>query len=255
MAEDIDPRIASMLAGGSGAEGQFWNYSNPQKDGFSPVIQGTVTKISFAQEHVYGQPGVLRYWDDGNPMLLYRLHIKDATGATWLFDVRPKSGMMMEDLIPNCPGNTLMGLLGMEVNIEAEQPPVVNGKTIAFSAQNRRHYKLQVLGQGRFPSEGVDQTMPKPRQQAAPQPQAPSPQLVGAMMAGQPSGPVAQQYMAQQAAQGQMSPQLQQAMANAQASSMQRQQQQYVAAVPQQVVAQATQQTPPVDVYDQDIPF
>lgn len=247
MSVDIDAQIQSMLGGGNASEGTFWNFSNPDNEGFSPMLMGTVVKISFAQERQWNpetrkfEGG--RFWDDGNPRLMYRLHIRDANDNEWLHEIKPKSKAMMEDWLPVCPGNNLMGLLGMEIQVEAAQP-VVNpqtGQPIPFSSAMRRTFKVTVIGPGRYESEGVDQESFKSvmsrrinkQQMPAQRPQMP--------------------YTGQQQQPGTQMPVTQQAPAMAYPGPMSHMPQAPVQMPQPQVVPQQAAYIP--DVYDQDIPF
>lgn len=252
MADNLEAQLDAMLAGGSVSEGTYWNYYNDEKENFSPTIVGTVTKIGFSQEHQY-QTHAPQYWPDGNPKLMYQLHIKDANNNEFLFDIRPKSSMMMEDFLTVCPNGNLKDLLGCLVSIEAQQPPVVNGQKIPFSASMRRKFTVKIIGQGQFPSEGVDTESYKrimSRRQSA---QAPAMQQVPPMAANVMGPQAATQNMYQQQ---QMNPRLQQAMRSAQAAgaNMQRQ------IIEQQFPGATVMQMPAVDpnnpdLYAEDLPF
>lgn len=241
---NLESQINAMLSGESMTEGTFWNYYNPNKEGFAETLVGTVTKISFVQERAYQTHEPL-FWNDGNPKVMFRLHIKDANNNTFLFDIKPKSQMMMEDFIPVCQSGNLQDLLGNLVSITAQQNPVVNGQVIPFSAAMRRKFTVQVLGPGQHPSEGVDQEsfnrlLNSPKQQAQqsqPQQAAMDPRLAASLQAAQQAG--------------------------ARNSAERMLQQQFPGAVVTQAPAPqpapapqvAPGQMPPMDVYDQDIPF
>lgn len=248
----LDDQIKAMLGGENGSAGTYWNFSKPGNDNFMPSITGTVVKISASQERNWN-PATrkfegYKFWDDGNAKLMYVLHIRDDNGSEWLHEIKPKSMAMMEDWLPQCPGRNLVGLLGMEIKVDAEQP-VVNpntGEAIPFSSAMRRHFKVAVIGQGKYASEGVDsesfrKVMERKRGQQQPVPQQPVPQ-----------------HPVQQRQNTPMDPRLQaslQAAAAAGAANMV--QQQWPGATVQQVPAPqvAPGVQPPVDIYDQDIPF
>lgn len=263
MSQDYSSQINSMLGGGNAVDGTFWNFSNDTGEDFMPVLEGTLVKISFSQERKWDsnqrkftEPA---FWDDGNPKLMFRLHVKDANGNTWLHEIKPKSHALMEDWLPKCPGNNLSGLLGMLIRVEAEQPFVTpTGQKIQFSSANRRHFNVVVMGQGQHPSEGVDsdsyaKLMSRRKSPAqapvgyVPQgvyPQQPQPQVPPQYQAAQYQQP--QQYQPQQP----MNRAIAAAYRAAQAAGYTAEQQAPVAAAPQPVAEQ-----PPVDVYDQEIPF
>lgn len=243
---NLESQINAMLSGESMTEGTFWNYYNPNKEGFAETLVGTVTKISFAQERQYQTHEPL-FWDDGNPKMMFRLHIKDANNNTFLFDIKPKSQMMMEDFIPACPSGNLQDLLGNLVSITAQQNPVVNGQVIPFSAAMRRKFTVQVLGAGQHPSEGVDQESFKrlmnsraSQQQSQQQPQqqtAMDPRLAASLQAAQQAG-------ARNSAERMLQQQFPGAVVTQAPTSQ-----------PVHAPQVAPGQMPPMDVYDSDVPF
>lgn len=240
----------------NGVQGKFWNYSNQQKDGYSTELTGTLTKVSIAQAHEFGHPEQKSYWPDGNPVIMLRLHIKDPNGEVYFFDIKPKSTMWFEDIQPACPEGSLSNVLGKLIKLSFMGLVQVPGRTV-----NRNKFQMQILGPGQFPDEGFDATMPPTRTQAQGQPQvpsAPSPQQYTAQQMVRPPQQAQQMYQQQQ----QMPASLQNAMRAAQQASAANQaamiQQQFPGAVVTQP-APAPQvtagQVPPIDIYDQDIPF
>lgn len=244
-----DEQIKAMLGGENASEGTYWNFSNKNGDNFSPVIKGDVVKITCGQEKNW-DPSTrkfsgFKFWPDGNPRITHVLHIKDANGNVWLHEIKPKSGAMMEDWLPVCPGHNLGGLLGMNIEVEAAQPPInpANGQEIPFSSAMRRTFKVVVVGPGTSQVEGVDMDSYRKimeRKQAPQQPQH------------QPQQQAQQMYQQQQA------PQMPQSLANAMGAAQQASvvKQAFPGAQVFQPQPQAPQpQMPPVDVYDSDIPF
>lgn len=267
MAQDYTSQITSMLGGGGASDGSFWNFSKQDAEDFSPVFEGTVVKISFSQERkwdsVQRKFTAPAFWDDGNPKIMFRLHMKDASGKTWLHEVKPKSHALLEDWLPACPGNNLSGLLGMMVRIEAEQEFVTpTGQKIPFGAANRRHFKVTVMGQGAYPSEGVDNDsyakLMERRGNGGQQAPAPAGYVPQGVYPQQPprAGYAPQQY--QQQAQYQQPQQYQQQPMNAAMAAAYNAAQAAGFTADQQPVASAPQpvtEQPPVDVYDNEIPF
>lgn len=240
----------------NGVQGKFWNYSNQQRDGYMPVLTGTLVKVSISQEHEFGHPEQKKYWkSDGNPVIMLRMHIKDSGGEVYFFDIKPKSSMWFEDIQPACPEGSLSAILGKMIRLEYLGMVPVTGKSV-----NRNKFQLTVMGDGQWPSEGFDPTMPPTRAQAqgmaAPQqPAAPSPQQYTAqrMVAGTPQQQAQQAYN-QQAYQ--MPPQLQQSLQQAQqagaAAQAQMIQQQFPGA---QVSVQPQVDPNDPNLWDRDIPF
>lgn len=244
-----DEQIKAMLGGENASEGTYWNFSNKNGDNFSPVIKGDVVKITCGQEKNW-DPATrkfsgFKFWPDGNPRITHVLHIKDVNGNVWLHEIKPKSGAMMEDWLPVCPGHNLGGLLGMNIEVEAAQPPInpQNGQEIPFSSAMRRTFKVVVTGPGTSQVEGVDMESYRKimeRKQMPQLPQQPQPQ-----------------QQAQQMYQQQQAPQMPQSLANAMGAAQQASvvKQAFPGAQVYQQPQAPQPQMPPVDVYDQDIPF
>lgn len=239
----------------NGVQGKFWNYSNQQRDGYMPSLQGTLVKVSISQAHEFGHPEQKSYWPDGNPVIMLRMHIRDSAGEEYLFDIKPKSNMWFEDIQPACPEGSLSAILGKLIQLDFLGLVPVTGKSV-----NRNKFKLTVLGDGQWPNQGFDNKMPPTRQEAqgmaAPQqPAAPSPQQYTAqrMVAGTPQQQAQQAYN-QQAYN--MPPQLQQSLQQAQQAGAAGQAQMIQSQFPGAQVAMQPQ-VDPVDpnLWDRDIPF
>lgn len=235
----------------NGNQSKFWNYSNTQKDGYMPELTGTLTKVSISQDHEFGQPGQKKYWPDGNPVIMLRMHVTDPNGEEFLFDVKPKSSMWFEDIQPACPEGSLSNVLGKLIKLSFLGLVQVPGKAV-----NRNKFQMQILGPGQFPSQGFDSTMPPTRFEAMgqqPQQPQPSPQQYTAQQMVQPQQQAQQVYQQQQA----MDPRLQASLRAAQQAGATAQAQVVQQQFPGAVVhpPQPANNMPPVDVYDADIPF
>ena len=261
MAQDYRNMAGSMLAGGGMSDGKFWNFSRPDQEAFMPVLDGTLTKVSFSQARVYDAnqrkftgPA---FWPDGNPKLMIRLHVTDLNGEVWLHEIQPKSHCLNEDWLPKSPNGSIEGLLGQHIRIDAEQEVrTQDGRVIPFGSGNRRHFTVTIVGPGLAASEGVDYesleklSKARPQAQAAPQPQGyqPVPQGVQPQPQGYP-----QQQGYQPVPPQQMSRVMQQAYevaaANGYAAQQQTQPQSYSAAAPAPVAP------PQPELYDGEIPF
>ena len=76
----------SLNPGGVNSYG--WNYSKPDKPGYSTQLVGTVLAIQEVQKMGYtttGQPGAPQFWPDGNPMMNIRLALATETGELKTF--------------------------------------------------------------------------------------------------------------------------------------------------------------------------
>lgn len=260
MAQDYRNMAGSMLAGGGMSDGKFWNFSRPDQEGFTPVLDGTLTKVSFSQARNYDANQrkftTLAFWDDGNPKLMIRLHVTDLNGMVWLHEIQPKSHCLNEDWLPKSPNGSIDGFLGQHIRVEAEQEiRTQDGRVIQFGSGNRRHFTVSIVGPGLAASEGVDYeslerlSKQRPQTAAAPQPQGYQPVPQGVQPQAYPPQPQGYQPVPPQ----QMSRVMQQAYevaaANGYAAQQQTQPQPYSAAAPAPVAP------PQPELYDSEIPF
>ena len=272
MAQDYRNMAGSMLSGGGMSDGKFWNFSRPDQEGFMPVLDGTLTKVSFSQARNYDANQrkftTPAFWDDGRPKPMIRLHITDLNGEAWLHEIQPKSHCLNEDWLPKSPNGSIDGFLGQHIRVEAEQEVrTQDGRVIQFGSGNRRHFTVTVVGPGLAASEGVDYeslerlSKQRPQAAAAPQPQGYQPMPQGVQPQAyqpqpqayqpQPQGYPQQGYqpMPPQQISRAMQQAYETAAANGYAAQQQTQQQAYSAAAPTPVAP------PTMDVYDEDLPF
>lgn len=260
MAQDYRNMAGSMLSGGGMSDGKFWNFSRPDQEGFTPVLDGTLTKVSFSQARNYDANQrkftTPAFWDDGNPKLMIRLHVTDLNGAVWLHEIQPKSHCLNEDWLPKSPNGSIDGFLGQHIRVEAEQEiRTQDGRVIQFGSGNRRHFTVTIVGPGLVASEGIDYeslerlSKQRPQAAAAPQPQGYQPVPQGVQPQAYQPQPQGYQPMPPQ----QMSRVMQQAYevaaANGYAAQQQTQPQPYSAAAPAPVAP------PQPELYDSEIPF
>ena len=69
-----------------------WNYSKPDKPGYSTQLIGTVLAIQEVQKMGYtmtGQPGQPQFWPDGNPMMNIRIVLCTQDGELKTFTFQP----------------------------------------------------------------------------------------------------------------------------------------------------------------------
>lgn len=69
----------------TGMSGSSWNMSNPNREGFSLEIYGTVVSLQEVQARMYNpnsnQPGAPRFWPDGNPVMNIRMGLATPDGS------------------------------------------------------------------------------------------------------------------------------------------------------------------------------
>lgn len=111
-----------------------WNYSNPEKDGYSTSLTGTVAAIQEVQKRGYtmnGQPGSPQFWPDGNPIMNIRMLLVQQDGTFKSFVFQPagkeqKAGnkpSIHMDLFALTGNTDMTNLIGKTITIWTEEPP------------------------------------------------------------------------------------------------------------------------------------
>lgn len=110
-----------------------WNYSNPQKDGYSTTLVGTVLAIQEIQKRTFsmnGQPGAPEFWPDGNPKMNIRIALATPEGQLKTFTFQPagkrqrESGQGVHMQLFALTGNTdMMNLIGKTIQIQTQDAP------------------------------------------------------------------------------------------------------------------------------------
>lgn len=197
----------------NGSDSNNWNYSDPNKPGYMPSIQGTVVQIDEVQELDYmtKQP---KFFDNGNPRTNIRFTIQGDSGRElgWTFNPR-KTGIAFQAVMnavkaynPQATGMKDVG--GLRVKITTQGTSQEIGK-------NARQWWFEVMGPGEATFRGINafvpQQQPQPVQQQQyaqqPQMQQPAPQIQGGFYAPPvPQQQSAQAQPAQQPAQHQVVP-------------------------------------------------
>ena len=156
----------SVLDFNGGGSGNFWNYHDKNKEGFSTVITGDVVEIQTPQKRnfVTKQPET---WPDGNPKLNIRLILagQDGSELAWEFSPggsqNPTNAMRAVQnalLSAGLPGNSVTEIGGLNITIGTQEG--------AYSQQNPRPWSIQVNAQGSHQYRGVVKNQPQQAQQA-----------------------------------------------------------------------------------------
>lgn len=190
------------LKGSSG--GNNWNYSDPQKDGYMEMIEGTVVEISNPQSINFGtkQPEV---WPDGNPKRNLRLIIKGKSGRELGWTFAPRSRSAEACLAALDPQGTRP-----QVNIEELLGKFIRVQTQAgvYNSQNPRPWWVTIIGDGDAGSvrgmidlsaQQAPAPQPQPQSQQASAPQIQYAQQQAAQALGYQQQPAPQPQPAQQA--------------------------------------------------------
>lgn len=109
-----------------------WNYSNPNKEGYSNTLVGTIVAIQEVQKRAFsmnGQPGAPEFWPEGNPKMNIRIALVTPEGQYKTFTFQPagkkqkESGTGVHMALFALTGNTdMMNLIGKTVQIQTQDP-------------------------------------------------------------------------------------------------------------------------------------
>ena len=116
----------------SGANNYGWNYSKPDKPGYSTTLVGTVVAIQEVQKMGYtmnGQPGAPEFWPDGNPKMNIRLALATPDGSIKTFTFQPAGKAARAGQKPSVhmdlwhlTGDTdMMNLIGKTIGISTQE--------------------------------------------------------------------------------------------------------------------------------------
>lgn len=237
-----------------------WNYSNDQREGYSPELIGTVLAMQEVQATVYNPnpqaPRVPAFWADGNPKFNIRIALADQQGQLKLFTFAPAGKAAKQGLKPSVhmmlwelTGRTTMeNLIGKTIKISTQPGHYGQGNPRPWACELVEAGPF-ALAMGELPEEyKVPRVlcdtavsggrMQQPMQQ--PQPmyqQQPMMQQAQPMMQQQPMQQMYQQPMQQP--QPQMDPSVMAAMQQMGATNIQMQ------PAPQ----------PAASIYDENLPF
>lgn len=234
-----------MALNPGGAGNYSWNYSKPDREGYSTQLVGTVLAIQEVQKLGYtttGQPGAPQFWPDGNPMMNIRLALATEQGELKTFTFQPagKAARMGQkksvhmDLFHLTGDTDMMNLIGKTLLISTEEGrygqgnprpwfvQLVDAGPFQLATPLPPEFKLPQVLANNAVSGGQVQAPPQPQphyqqyqqpvMQQQPQRMAPVYQPVQQQPQYQPA-PQYQQQPAQQYQQG-MDPQIMQAMAS-----------------------------------------
>ena len=188
-----------------GTANYSWNYSKPDKPGYSTQLVGTVLAIQEVQKMGFtttGQPGAPEFWPDGNPKMNIRLALATEHGELKTFTFQPagKQARMGQkksvhmDLFHLTGDTDMMNLIGKTLCISTQEGHYGQG--------NPRPWFVQLVEAGPF-----QLSQPLPPEFKLPQVLANS-----AVSGGQVQQPQQRQPQYQQPQQYQPAPQYQQPM-------------------------------------------
>ena len=142
-----------MALNPGGAGNYSWNYSKPDKPGYSTQLVGTVLAIQEIQKMGFtttGQPGAPQFWPDGNPIMNIRLAVATQEGEIKTFTFQPagKQARMGQkksvhmDLFHLTGDTDMMNLIGKTICISTKEGHYGQG--------NPRPWFVQLVEAGPF---------------------------------------------------------------------------------------------------------
>lgn len=142
-----------MALNPGGTSNYGWNYSKPDKPGYSTQLVGTVLAIQEVQKMGFttsGQPGAPQFWPDGNPMMNIRLALATEQGEikTFVFQPAGKQARMGQkksvhmDLFHLTGDTDMMNLIGKTICISTQDGHYGQG--------NPRPWHVQLVDAGPF---------------------------------------------------------------------------------------------------------
>lgn len=145
-----------------GTANYSWNYSRPDKEGYSTTLVGTVVAIQEVQKMMYSQnPNAPRYpefWPDGNPKFNIRLALVTRDGEIKTFTFQPagkaaKAGQKKSvhlDLFALTGNTNMMNLIGKTICIQTEEPPAGFG----YGQGHPRPWYVSLVEEGPYQYNG-----------------------------------------------------------------------------------------------------
>lgn len=137
-----------------------WNYSKPDKEGYSDQLVGTVIFLQEIQKRTYnpnsGQPGQPEFWPDGNPKLNIRMGVATPTGELKTIVFQPAGAKQRSGEKPSLhmdlfalTGNTSMeNLIGKTIQITTWPANPTTGAVWGFG--NPRLFSVQLVEAGPY---------------------------------------------------------------------------------------------------------
>lgn len=152
-----------------------WNYSNPNKDGYSETITGTVLGMQEIQACTYnpsGGMGTPEFWPNGDPKMNIRIMLADQGGALKTFTFQPAGKEARAGLKPSVhmelfhlTGDTdLTNLIGKTIKLTTWPQNPQTGQ--AWQRGNPRMFVAELVEEGPYqlvsPAQlPPDMTIPK----------------------------------------------------------------------------------------------
>lgn len=146
-----------------------WNCTNPNREGYSIDIWGTVINVQDVQKYTYvspeeraqGKQSKPMYWDDGNPIMNQRLILATPDGSvkTVTYEKAGKKAKRGEkkslhmDLFRLCNG--MKELIGKTIHISTQEAP----QGTRYGSGNPRPFHVE-LGDPNIPPYEAKETIP-----------------------------------------------------------------------------------------------
>ena len=155
--------LSFASVGSTGGGNNFWNYSKPDKDGYTLSIEGTVVEIAEVAAKKFGTDEIDR-WPQGNAKLNVSMTLLEPNGSeiSWEFKPRTKKDKHSNPLgmtpALNClfeactnaglPGQNLNELLGKYVAISTRERKDSEGNLIGYDVRCPRPFAAAIIRDG-----------------------------------------------------------------------------------------------------------
>ncbi len=155
--------LSFASVGSTGSGNNFWNYSKPDKDGYTLSIEGTVVEIAEVAAKKFGTDEIDR-WPQGNAKLNVSMTLLEPNGSeiSWEFKPRTKKDKHSNPLgmtpALNClfeactnaglPGQNLNELLGKYVAISTRERKDSEGNLIGYDVRCPRPFAAAIIRDG-----------------------------------------------------------------------------------------------------------
>ena len=158
----------------AGTSNYSWNYSKPDRDGFSLELFGTIVSLQEVQAREYNpnsaQPGRPAFWPDGNPKMNIRVGFATPDGSLKSITFQKAGRKQVSGEKPslhmqlyNLAGGNMLGLMGKTVHMWTWPANPNNG--VAWGQGNPRLFGVEEIN----PEKPFELAMPLPEEYKVPE--------------------------------------------------------------------------------------
>ena len=177
----------SFDRGNANTNGNYWNYGNPEREGYSPMLMGRLVELADPPATKFMSNEIDR-WDDGNCKRDIAMTIVDGAGNEFIWKFGPGSKKNPSRAMLACANalaeqglqaTGLEDMLGMVISVQTQEPP----QGFKYGSGVPRPWDVHIVDPNKGEHRGVKH-IPDPREEAA---QAPAPAPVAQAQAPMPS--------------------------------------------------------------------